>query len=748
MNIDLRNIEIPVSEEYRSGTVNEPIHFFIDALSQSKQFDLLLGYFSTSALRVLSLGFAKFLANGGEMRLVINQFLQPQDKQAIIAGQVNEPQAFYGKRLSFLEVKDKLDEHGLHFFKCISWLVAMKKIKIVVISPKDTFGIAHYKSGVFKDNHNSVRFKGSCNFTATALLENLEEIDVKCSWKSTEAQAAIREQNDYFERIFSKKADFVDYIEIENADEVIIDKFGKSDVLELVREEKALIEKYKTKTTKNENLSERLNLLEKELQKIENEPRFPFEQGAREYQKQAYNNWVTNNFKGIFAMATGTGKTITALNCVLEEYRKSVDNVYHAIILVPTITLVEQWEKEAKSFNFQNVIKVSSKFDWKRELATTLSICKRIPSSFIIISTYASFVKDSFQKLLPKFPADTIFIADEGHNLASPKVLDSLHGFELAKRIGLSATPKRIYDEEGSQAMERFFNDNEPYTYSYSMEEAINNEVLCKYYYYPHIVTLTEDEFAEYYDITKKLTKYLTYNSKGSELSDIAQTLLLKRKRIIHKASNKLPKTIEILKNEFHKRKTLKYSFVYVPEGMSNEINETCEESDIENIKLINQFTREIAKIDDSITVNQFISGMTDRDEILNQFKSGKIQVMASMKCLDEGVDIPRAEYAVFCSSTGNPRQFIQRRGRILRKHTDKHLATIYDLVVVPDFENIEKESETFNVEKSLITKELERVMYFASLAINPYFTENVFKQVCDYYDLNLYTIQNELRTV
>jgi len=211
MNIDLRNIEIPVSEEYRSGTVNEPIHFFIDALSQSKQFDLLLGYFSTSALRVLSLGFAKFLANGGEMRLVINQFLQPQDKQAIIAGQVNEPQAFYGKRLSFLEVKDKLDEHGLHFFKCISWLVAMKKIKIVVISPKDTFGIAHYKSGVFKDNLNSVRFKGSCNFTATALLENLEEIDVKCSWKSTEAQAAIREQNDYFERIFSKKADFVDY---------------------------------------------------------------------------------------------------------------------------------------------------------------------------------------------------------------------------------------------------------------------------------------------------------------------------------------------------------------------------------------------------------------------------------------------------------------------------------------------------------------------------------------------------------
>jgi superfamily II DNA or RNA helicase len=181
---------------------------------------------------------------------------------------------------------------------------------------------------------------------------------------------------------------------------------------------------------------------------------------------------------------------------------------------------------------------------------------------------------------------------------------------------------------------------------------------------------------------------------------------------------------------------------------MSDELVETGEDNSEENIRLINQYTREIALIDDSITVNQFISGMKERDLILNQFKSGKIQVIASMKCLDEGVDIPRAEYAIFCSSTGNPRQFIQRRGRILRKHPDKHLATIYDLVVIPDFDNFERNSETFQVEKNLIKKELERVMYFASLSINPYFTEETFKNVCDYYELNIYTIQNELRTV
>ena len=138
---------------------------------------------------------------------------------------------------------------------------------------------------------------------------------------------------------------------------------------------------------------------------------------------------------------------------------------------------------------------------------------------------------------------------------------------------------------------------------------------------------------------------------------------------------------------------------------------------------------------------------MTDRDEILSQFQSGHIQVLASMKCLDEGVDIPRAEFAVFCSSTGNPRQFIQRRGRILRTHKDKHIATIHDLVVIPDYAS-HSEKGTFELERSLTKTELERVMYFASLAENPYYTEDVFKDVCKHYNLNIYTIQTQLKSV
>jgi len=252
----------------------------------------------------------------------------------------------------------------------------------------------------------------------------------------------------------------------------------------------------------------------------------------------------------------------------------------------------------------------------------------------------------------------------------------------------------------------------------------------------------------EYIEISNQLSKLYRFGNGNSEKESIIERLLLKRKRIIHKAANKLGTAIDILKQQFLEKGNLKYTFVYVPEGETFEIREEVDELVEENIRLINQYTREIAKIDDKILVNQFISGMKDRDDILKQFQTGQIDVIASMKCLDEGVDIPRAETAIFCSSTGNPRQFIQRRGRILRKHPSKNHAVIHDLVVIPDYENQLEGSETFDLEKRMVRTELERVMYFASLSKNPYFTEDIFSNVCNHYNLNIYTIQNELATV
>lgn len=678
--------------------------------------------------------------------MVVNNVLSQEDRDAIKTARDGE--ALNTIDLTDIKIlKRTLDDYGKHFFECLAWLIAKEKIQIRIIKPKAGKGIAHYKSGAFSDGTHTVGFKASCNFTAFGLLENLEELDAFLSWENSRSSKMINRQNLDFEKIFSGNADFVDYLEVEDIAIVIKKEFGDKSLNELVIQEKELIEK-KSRVLENRGVRRTFEKAITRIEEIIRGPKFPYSSGAREYQVTAYENWLRNGRKGIFAMATGTGKTITSLNCALEEFKKNPDKTYHVLILVPTITLVEQWEKEVISFNFQEVFKISSKVDWSNSVTTLISTSKRIPVSFALISTYASFVKDKFQSLIKDLPKDTIFIADEGHNLASPTVASKLVDFKLENRIALSATPKRIYDPEGTEQMELFFEDREPYTFAFSMEDAIREGVLCQYYYFPHIIKLTADEMEEYVDISIQLSKLHRMGKVNPEKEGIIERLLLKRKRIIHKAGNKLPATIEILRKQFQEKNSLKYTFVYVPEGETFEIREDGDEPIVENVRLINQFTREIAKINEKILVNQFISGMKDRDEILKQFQKGEIDVIASMKCLDEGVDIPRAETAIFCSSTGNPRQFIQRRGRILRKHPAKNHAVIHDLVVLPDYENQVEGTETYDLEKSLVRKELERVMYFASLSKNPFFTEDVFKVVCDHYNLNIYTIQNELASV
>ncbi len=740
----LKSVEWSEDRIYKTGSQNEPFEYYLKGLCHSSSFDLLLGYFSSGAIKLLSLGFATFLYKGGNVRLVINNVLSQNDKDAL---NLAEEGYTNDTRLDFSNINTlhkSLNENGKHFFECLSWLIAKKRIQLKIIRPKDGRGISHYKSGLFFDGKDYVGYDASCNFTAYGLLDNLEKLKTYLSWENERSYQDIEVIKTDIDQIFEEKAPHVEYLNSDDIEVAIRKEFGDKTINELLVQEGELLKK-QSQVLNNKKVKKAIENAIALLEEIESTPRFPFPEGPRAYQREAYDNWVANNYQGIFAMATGTGKTITSLNCLLEESRTQKDRIYHAIILVPTITLVNQWADEAMSFNFQEVIKVSSKYQWESELATTLSTAKRIPTSFIIITTYASFVKDRFYKYIAELPDDTVFIADEAHNTGSPTVLERLKGVTLGKRIGLSATPKRIYDVEGSAGMEEFFNDSEPYTYSFSMEKAITEGILCKYYYHPHIVQLTSDELKEYMEITKKLSKFFDSKSGSFEITDVVQMLLLKRKRIIHKAVNKLAATRKILQDRFNKEGHLKYTFVYVPEGSTPDLEED-DQADDETINIINQYTREIGRIDDSIRVNQFVSGMANRNEVLDQFKDGRIDVIASMKCLDEGVDIPRAEHAIFCSSTGNPRQFIQRRGRILRKHADKDIAVIHDLIIIPNLIDSDANSDTFRAERSLVEKELERVMYFASLSINPFETESVFEEVCQHYDLNIYTIHDKLK--
>lgn len=748
----------PNHRRYKSRTEWEPVGFFSDCLCNATRFDLMLGFFSSSAISILANGFATFLYNGGKMRLIINDILTENDKNAIAKGINSEMSLPYFDLSDIENIYETLSERDKHFFDCISWLIRNNRIEIKIISPQEGLGISHTKSGVFYDGINVIGFDGSCNFSRTALIDNIESLTVSCDWDGSIEIAKINAIQKEIEQIIQEKDTTVSYVSVENIKTQLTNIAENKSLTDLLESEYNILQKHSqhiTSVSIHKALEKAKDRLEAIIEKVKNTnkcestftistPCFPYPSGPREYQIAAFENWKSNTQKGLFAMATGTGKTITSLNCLLEIYKKT--GCYKALILVPTITLVEQWEKECTKFNFDNVIKVCSKYSgWQTSLSNIRMLELSNPDnklSYIIISTYASFIRpDNFIELnlLPK--KKLLLIADEAHNMGSGRIAKRLNDIKYLRRIGLSATPERQFDEEGNIRLMDFFGCDSSYTFEYSMEEAIQKGALCKYYYYPHLVKLTDDEMAEYIELSHRIAKII--NREDEDSKEILKRLLLKRKQIIHKARNKKDVFRNILKEHLDKTGTLKYTLVYVPEGnkpddYTADIFDSYDtiKDDEDTVHLINEYTSIVRDLNPHIVVRQFTSESSDRDAMLKDFANGSIDVLTSMKCLDEGVDVPRSELAIFCASTGNPRQFIQRRGRVLRTHKEKRFAVIHDLVVIPD-NNFDPSYQ--EIEKNLVSNEIRRVRDFAILSENCNDTLNVLDNILEQYQISLY---------
>ena len=729
---------------YRPGEYNSPEKFFNDCLENSKEFDLKLGYFSSGAISVLADGFATFISNGGRMRLVINHIVSEEDKEAISKGMHGGIIDCFDLT-NFETLRQTFDEYQQQFFECLAFLIYNKRIDIRIIKPSNKKGIAHTKSGQFRDGDSVTSFTGSANFTISGLFNNLEEISIDRSDSiDMRVQKRIQSQREEFDSIMERRKRNVEYLSPDNLVSAIMSNYGDKDIEELLDVEAKL-----RKIKKERAIRERQERIDMACEDYNIEPQFPYPQGPREYQKTAFENWKNNGQKGLFAMATGTGKTITSLNCLYEIYQRK--GYYKAIILVPTITLVNQWEQECRKFRFANITKVYSKnLTWRDEVERILFNEKykteREPEvSYIIISTYASYSREKVFNVLNGFDKKRLLlIADECHNMGSGSLVKRLKEIPYLRRIGLSATPERQFDDNGNKKLNEFFGSEERYTYEYSMEEAIHNGVLCKYMYYPHVVRLTPDEMSAYVELSEKIAKYFNFNTETFDhIDEILKMMLLARKRIVHKAVNKLEVFKSIIEKRFLEKGNLKYTLIYVPEGNKPDYVEVQDDFDRnENIEddsdaehLINIYTQAVTEVDDHVTVRKFVSGQKDRDEILYDFAEGKLQVLTSMKCLDEGVDVPRSELAIFCSSTGNPRQFIQRRGRVLRTHPDKKMAELHDLVVLPE---VNPYSGSYLMERSLVKGELQRVKNFANLSENPSYSEIELREVLDHYALTI----------
>lgn len=726
---------------YRPGEYYSPEKFFNDCLENSKEFDLQLGYFSSATISVLADGFASFISNGGRMRLVINHIVSEEDKEAISKG-------LHGGIIdcfdltNFETLRQTFDEYQQQFFECLAFLIYDKRIDIRIIKPRNKKGISHTKFGQFRDGDSITSFTGSANFTISGLFNNLEEIKIDRSDSVDKmVQNRIASQREEFDSIMKGKKRNIEYLSPENLISAIQSNYGDKDIEELLDVEKKL-----RKIKEDRKIKERQEHIDLVYDDLNIEPQFPYPSGPRDYQKSAFNKWKKSQ-RGLFNMATGTGKTLTSLNCLLQIYKQF--GYYKAIILVPTVTLVEQWEKECRKFKFQHIVKVCSKNkDWKGEI-DRLTMKENFnptnsPINYVVISTYASFARDNVFHDLMSLSKKCLLIADEAHNMGSKRILDRIDGVSkrFKRRIGLSATPERQFDDKGNRELQRFFNSENGYTFVYTMEEAIKNKFLCEYYYFPHVVRLCDDEMYEYMEISEKLGKIYRYNGGYLDLEDeIVRALLLKRRRIIHKARNKKDAFKNIIEERYKEKGNLKYTLVYVPEGLKpDSIADVYDSSDVveddaESDKLIDEYTQIVMNVSKTTTVRKFVSGQKDRESILEDFANGDLEVLTSMKCLDEGVDVPRSEMAIFCASTGNPRQFIQRRGRILRTHKDKKYAYIHDLVVVPD---IGADCVDYEMERKLILSELKRVRDFASLSRNLDYSYKELEEVLNFYNVPL----------
>lgn len=716
---------------YSSG-MDEPKVFFTEALIECKQFDLGLGFFSSSAFRSLAYGFALFIANGGTMRIVINHILSDKDKKAIENGERgfidNFEEGILNDVDKLIETLSKEDEQ---FFKCFSYLVQQKRLQfIATLSSKG--GLGHDKYGILTDDTNDkVAFIGSANFSSSALESNAETITVFRSWKEFDR---VYEYEKQFSDSWRRDNSHLIHIPLERVITHIEGKFSVKDLKSLILSGAELREIEDNVKYKNIAAKPLPPYLLDKIEFKEQEPRFPFLK-ERDIQTNAYNAWIDNDCNGIFAMATGSGKTVTALNCLLKQYKEH--GFYKAIIVVPTRAIALQWEDEVKHFNFQNIISTHTEKHWKNLIAryTTKSIFDK-KKNIVIITTYATFVRKYVQEFVKKTKGieNFVFIADEAHNLGATGPMKCLP-IEIKKRIGLSATPERIYDESGSKKLYEFFNSEPPnYTFRFTMKDAIDAGVLCRYEYYPLFVSLTDEEMEQYNIKTEQLRKFIDPDT--GKYKKEAEMLLMARKRIVHKAANKKIKVAQLL-DEQKKRGCLNYTFVFVPEGYEPNYAEIDGyDIDTEDIHIIDEYS-EMFK-NRKYSYHQYISGLDDAQDTLDAFERGDIQILLSMKCLDEGVDIPRAQNAIFISSTGNPRQFIQRRGRVLRTCKGKDMAYIWDLIVTPP--NVsETSSET---EKNLFVGELRRVLNFAALAENKIdILYGNLRKVCNDLNIDMYSM-------
>ena len=670
-----------LKETYDSDEDDILNDFYIPTLSNSIRYDRLAGYFSSTALAVSAKGMAQFLQNGGKMRLVTSVQLSREDYRAVKKG-LAEPEELVSRIME--EKLDTADRLAKDHVSALAWMLAKNNLEIKIAVPLasdggyytgalDQSSVFHQKIGIlYDDDHNVVSFGGSVNETGKAWHDNIEEFKIFCSWKAGQ-DIYLSNDTRKFEKFWYGRSTRTRVFDLPTA----------------VR--KRLIRS--APDTESEAVARIMG-------------RAQIEPELRYYQKDAVDRWFANNMRGIFEMATGTGKTRAAISCIKRVLSDPATEHTLIVITCPYIHLVTQWTNELRKWNIEGRKAYAQSTSWMVDLGDrVLYLNDGVLKNLVIVTTHNTFSGEKFTAMIKSCKTRALVIADEVHKIGAEKNLEGLLD-TYDYRLGLSATPERYFDEEGTTTLLDFFGG---VIYRFGLDEAIQRGYLVHYLLFPHAVYMTEDESSQYHGYSLRIAIEAT-----KDLPDHDKILLLsiKRSNIIKAARNKLKKLREILVENSE----LDHSLVYCAGEQLEDAASILHDSGV----VFHRFT--------------FRESNEERAKLLNEFDAGDKDVLLAVRCLDEGVDVPSTKTAIILASSRNPIEFIQRRGRILRPHTGKKRAAIHDLIVLPT--SLPTNEIYTESEKTIIRNELSRLEEFACSSDNPEYSRQLIQILMNKYNL------------
>lgn len=700
--------KLNLKREFRSFQDDIVESFYIPTLSNSILYQRAVGFFSSSALSSIAPGINCLIENGGKVEIIASPKLSKEDIEEIKKGyQIRE--IIENSILRELEnVPDDIDLKNLSY---LASLVADNKldIKIASLSRNNGISMYHEKFGIITDEKgNSVAFSGSMNESENAFLGNYESFDVFCSWTSD------------YDRVCDKKMAF---------DAIWNDYETGIQTIPFPEAAKERLLQYYTRINADERIE-----TENTNNDSRDEIRLPEDFEIRDYQKTAISNWKNNNYVGIYDMATGTGKTLTALASAEQLYRDNRKRLA-VVIVCPYQHLVEQWVLDIKRFGIEPIIgySTSPQKEWKSRLEESIFLFNlNSINSFCFVTTNSMFCSKKIHEYMCQLKKDTLIIIDEAHNMGATNYQKYLPE-NIPYRLALSATISRHNDIEGTACLVSYFKKK---CIIYTLQDAIRNKMLTPYYYYPVIVYLKENELDQYIEITQKISQSIKEEDGKIIISEYAKRLLIQRSQKIAGAEEKIPKLIELMKEKKNDNHILVYC------GATNVINDSQDSNEIE-CQDIRQIDSVVQKLGNELNmkVARFTSkeSAMERSEIIKKFSDGyMLQALVAIKCLDEGVNIPSIKTAFILASSTNPKEYIQRRGRVLRLAKGKKYANIYDFITLPfDVKEINGYQENLiQSTKGLVKREIIRMLDFSEIAENPSISNEIIRTLKENFNI------------